>query len=81
MASPAVPPRITAALCARGRTVAEPRLAPGGGRAAFAATACGRGQLVVIELDDDRHAGPELVVSSDPAPRPARAYGGGTFDW
>ncbi|MBA2437326.1 MAG: S9 family peptidase [Acidimicrobiia bacterium] len=84
MAPTPAPPRVTAALCAWGRTVAEPRLAPGGERVAFVATAGGRGQLVVVDLDaggGGLHAGPELVVSSTPPPCSARAYGGGTFDW
>lgn len=78
-------PQVTAALCARGRTVAEPRLDPDGGRVAFVATSAGRGQVVVVELEEteagELSAGPELVVTSEPAPRGARAYGGGTFDW
>ncbi len=71
-------------MCARGRTIAEPRLDPGGSRVAFVATVGGRAQLVVVTLDgqgEGMHAGPELVVTSDPAPRASRAYGGGTFDW
>ncbi|HVL03590.1 MAG TPA: prolyl oligopeptidase family serine peptidase, partial [Acidimicrobiales bacterium] len=76
---------VTAALCARGRTVAEPRLAPDGDRVAFVATSAGRSQLVVVELTTTSSGGlaggPELVVTSEPAPRAARAYGGGTFDW
>ena len=68
-------------MCARGRTVAEPRLAPGGDRVAFVATSGGRAQLVAVDLDAGLHLGPELVLSSDPAPTSARAYGGGTFDW
>ncbi|CAN5253339.1 prolyl oligopeptidase family serine peptidase [soil metagenome] len=78
-------PRVTAALCARGRTVAEPRLAPDGERIAFVSISAGRAQLVVIELGitsaGDLTAGPELVVTSEPSPRPARTYAGGTFDW
>ncbi len=77
-------PLVTGALCARGRTVAEPRLAPGGGRVAFVATAGPRAQIVVVDLagrGGEVHAGPELVVTSDPAPCRARTYGGGTFDW
>ncbi len=78
-------PRLSAALCARGRTLGEPRVAPGGGRVAFVATAGGRAQLVVVTLgsapDGSLHPGPELVVTSDPPPCSARAYGGGVFDW
>jgi dipeptidyl aminopeptidase/acylaminoacyl peptidase len=70
-------PRVTAAMCAYGRTLAEPRLSPDGSRVAFLANVSGRGQLVVV----DSIGGPELVVTSDPGPRPAAAYGGGAFDW
>ncbi len=78
------PPRVTAALCAHGRTVAEPRMAPDGHGVAFVATAGGRAQLVVVTLVGDGpglHRGPELVVTSDPPPCRSRAYGGGAFDW
>ncbi|MBW3580778.1 MAG: S9 family peptidase [Actinobacteria bacterium] len=76
-------PRITAALCARGRTVADPRLSPTGDRVALVATAAGRSQLVVIALHaaGAGAAGPEVVVSSEPPPCPARPFGGGVFDW
>jgi dipeptidyl aminopeptidase/acylaminoacyl peptidase len=70
-------PRITAAMCAHARALAEPRLSPDGDRLAFLASAAGRGQIVIVPAD----GGPELVVTSDPAPRPAAAYGGGAFDW
>ncbi len=77
-------PGITAALCARGRTVAEPRLAPTGDHLALVATAGGRSQLVVIALGEASAgggAGPEVAVTSDPPPCPARPFGGGVFDW
>ncbi|MEO7557162.1 MAG: S9 family peptidase [Acidimicrobiales bacterium] len=70
-------PRITAAMCAQGRGLAEPRLAPDARCVAFVATVAGRGQVVVV----DAAGGPELVVTSDPPPTPAHAYGGGSFDW
>src|SRR4051794_41420482 len=66
-------PRITAAMCAHTRALAEPRLAPDGESLAFVASVRGRAQLVVVDVG----GGPELVVTSDPAPRPAHAYGGG----
>src|SRR5437867_3787359 len=70
-------PRITAAMCARGRVLAEPRLAPDGSRVAFLANQATRGQLVVVPAD----GGAELVVTADPPVTPAAAYGGGAFDW
>ncbi|MGI8982975.1 MAG: hypothetical protein ACR2HM_00320, partial [Acidimicrobiales bacterium] len=69
------PPRLTAALCAWGRSLGEPRLAPGGERVAFVSTAAGRSQLVVVALRESAGglcAGPEVVVTSTPAPRGAR---------
>jgi dipeptidyl aminopeptidase/acylaminoacyl peptidase len=75
---------VTAALCAWGRTLGEPRLAPRGDRVAFVATGAGRTQLVVVALEGTGSAlcaGPELVVTSSPAPRASRAYSGGSFDW
>ncbi len=70
-------PRVTAAMCAYGRVLAEPRLSPDADRVAFVATAGGQAQLVVVVAE----GGPELVVTSDPPPRPAASYGGGAFDW
>ena len=65
--------------------MAEPRLAPDGERVAFVATSAGRSRLVVVELAStspgDVAGGPELVVTSEPPPRAARAFSGGTFDW
>ena len=54
-------PRVTAAMCAYGRTLAEPRLSPGGELVAFLANVGGRGQLVLV----DARGGPEVVVTSD----------------
>ncbi len=68
-------------MCAHGRVVAEPRLSRDGRRLAFVATTAGRGALVTRELDASGRWGPEMVVSSAPAPSAARAYGGGVFDW
>ncbi|MEY2458492.1 MAG: hypothetical protein QOG30_322, partial [Acidimicrobiaceae bacterium] len=70
-------PRVSAAMCAYGRTLAEPRLSPDATHVAFLVNVAGRGQLVIV----DAGGGPELVVTNDPAPRPAAAYGGGAFDW
>lgn len=68
---------VTAAMCAYGRTLAEPRSSPDGTRVAFLANVLGRGAIVVVPLA----GGPELTVTSGPPPRPAAAYGGGAFDW
>ena len=70
-------PMVTASMCALGRTLGEPRLDPAGARVAFVATDGGRGRLVVV----DAAGGPEITVSAEPGPPPARAYGGGTLDW
>lgn len=64
-------------MCAHGRVLAEPRLSPDGRLVAFVSSALGRGQIVVAPVD----GGHELVVTSDPPPRPVAAYGGGAFDW
>jgi len=72
--------RITAAMAAEGRTLAETRLSPDGSRIAFLSTVGGTARLVVVDLDGaDR--GVEVVVTTAPAPIPTQAYGGGAFDW
>ncbi|HVM55721.1 MAG TPA: S9 family peptidase [Acidimicrobiales bacterium] len=71
-------PRVSAAMVAEGRTLAEPRLSPDGTRLAFLATQGGVARIVVVDLDG---AGPEVVVTTDPPPIPTQAYGGGAFDW
>jgi dipeptidyl aminopeptidase/acylaminoacyl peptidase len=70
-------PRVTAAMCAYGRVLAEPRLSPDGRRIAFVTNVGARGQLVVMPAI----GGAEVVVTSDPPPRAVAAYGGGAFDW
>jgi dipeptidyl aminopeptidase/acylaminoacyl peptidase len=70
--------RITAAMAAEGRTLAEPRLSPDGARLAFLSTVGGVARLVVVDLDGP---GAELVLTTAPAPIPTQAYGGGAFDW
>ena len=69
--------RVSAAMVAAGRVLGEPRLSPDGDRVAFVATAAGRSALVVVPAT----GGPELVLTTDPAPSSARADGGGVFDW
>jgi len=70
-------PAITAAMCAYGRTLAEPRLSPDGEQVAFLAASYGRAQLVVVPAA----GGPEQVLTAAPPPRAAPSYGGGCFDW
>src|SRR3954469_20371783 len=70
-------PRITAAMVAEGRAIAEPRLSPDGGRVAFLSTIGGTARLVVLDVTD----GVEVVVTTAPPPVPSQAYGGGAFDW
>jgi dipeptidyl aminopeptidase/acylaminoacyl peptidase len=64
-------------MCSYGRVLAEPRLSPDAERLAFITNVAARGQLVVMPA----LGGPEVVVTSDPPPRPVAAYGGGAFDW
>lgn len=64
-------------MVAAGRTVAEPRLAPGGASLAFVTVEDGHSRLVVTATA----GGPERVVTSDPAPRGSHPLGGGAFDW
>jgi dipeptidyl aminopeptidase/acylaminoacyl peptidase len=70
-------PRVTAAMVAAGRTVAEPRLSPDGRQVAFVVVQDGASRLVVV----DAAGGPERVLTTDPAPFAARSNGGGAFDW
>ncbi|MBA2283185.1 MAG: hypothetical protein H0W25_18400, partial [Acidimicrobiia bacterium] len=70
-------PRVSAAMVAAGRVVGEPRLAPDGATVAFVATSRGRSDLVLVPAT----GGPEVVLSTEPAPLSARADGGGVFDW
>ncbi|MDQ1372702.1 MAG: hypothetical protein QOJ09_40, partial [Actinomycetota bacterium] len=70
-------PRVSAAMVAAGRTVAEPRLGPGGETLAFVAVEDGASRLVLVDTD----GGPERVVTTDPSPRASRTFGGGAFAW
>lgn len=69
--------RVTAAMVAGGRAVAEPRLSPDGAVLVFVATENGASRLVRV----DAAGGAEVVLPDDPAPFPARPLGGGAFDW
>jgi len=65
-------PRVTAAMVAAGRPVAEPKLSPDGARLAFVSNG-----LVVVDVA----GGPEVLLTTEPAPAGARSLGGGVFDW
>lgn len=69
--------RVTAAMVAAGRTIGEPRLSPDGATVAFVSSRGGTAELVLVPAD----GGPEVVLSTDPAPLRARTDGGGVFDW
>jgi dipeptidyl aminopeptidase/acylaminoacyl peptidase len=67
---------VSAAMVAAGRTIGEPRLSPDGRTVAFVSSGV-RADLVVLPVD----GGPELVITTEPAPLRARTDGGGVFDW
>lgn len=64
-------------MVAAGRVLGEPRVSPDGRHVAFVATSAGRSALVVVPAA----GGPELVLTTEPAPCSARADGGGVYDW
>jgi dipeptidyl aminopeptidase/acylaminoacyl peptidase len=64
-------------MVAAGRTIGEPRLAPDGETVAFIATTGGKAALTLVPAS----GGPEVVLTTDPAPRSARSDAGGVFDW
>ncbi|MDP9072624.1 MAG: prolyl oligopeptidase family serine peptidase, partial [Actinomycetota bacterium] len=68
---------VTAAMCARGRVLADPRLSPDGTVIVFLAVAAGRGALMAVGVD----GGPEVIVTTNPPPAPTGGDGGGIFDW
>ncbi len=65
--------RITAAMCARGRTLVDPRLSPDGEQLAYVSSIGGSTALVVIPAS----GGPEVIVTTDPAVRRSP----GAFAW
>ncbi len=64
-------------MCANGVGLSEPRLAPDGHAVAYVAVVAGRPELVVARLD----RGSARIVTTEPVPAAAPAYGGGAFDW
>jgi len=69
-------PSVTAAMVAAGRTIGEPRLSPDGQTVAFVSSAA-RADIVLVPVD----GGPEVVITTEPAPSRARPDGGGVFGW
>jgi dipeptidyl aminopeptidase/acylaminoacyl peptidase len=67
------PARITAAMCAQGRSFGEVRLSPDGSAVALVSSSAGYTALSILPAA----GGTEVVVTTDPAPR----RGVGTFDW
>lgn len=70
-------PAITAAMCAAGRVLGDPRLSPDGTTVAFVSGRQGRSELVTVAVD----GGPEVVITTDPAPARSASDGRGVFDW
>lgn len=68
---------ISAAMCAFGRELSEPRIDPTGRLVAFVVKWNDRAAVVVVPID----GGPERIVTSEPAPPGGRPLGGGSFDW
>ncbi|MGH9093628.1 MAG: hypothetical protein ACRDXE_00550, partial [Acidimicrobiales bacterium] len=64
---------ITAAMCARGRSLSDPRLSPDGERLAFVAALGAVTALVVLPAG----GGSETIVTTEPPPR----RGSGVFAW
>ncbi len=69
--------RVTAAMCALGRVISEPRLSPDGETVAYVVTAGGRASVVLVAAA----GGPEVVLTTSPEPPRSASYGGGVFDW
>ncbi len=74
--------RVSPAMVAAGRTIAEARLSPNGRHIAFVSAAHGVASLAVVPLArTGAPAGAEVAIAVDPAPAAPHPYGGGTFDW
>ncbi len=70
-------PTVTASMCAASRVIGDPRLSPDGTTAAFVSGRHGGAALVTVAID----GGPEVVVTTDPAPARPAPDGRGIFDW
>ena len=67
---------ITAAMCARGRKIAEPLLSPDGRRLAFLSSAGGHTSIAIMSVD----GGPEVTLTAAPVAG-AHPNGGGVLAW
>ncbi|MGE3328913.1 MAG: alpha/beta fold hydrolase [Acidimicrobiia bacterium] len=72
-----VQPVVTAAMCASGRVLGEPRLSHDGEWVVFVSIDGGRSRLVRMHVD----GGPELILTTDPAPARVHPSGGGVVAW
>ncbi|MGH9121365.1 MAG: S9 family peptidase, partial [Acidimicrobiales bacterium] len=72
---------ISAAMCAAGRTLGDPRLSPRGDRVAFVANGAGGAVLMLVALEVGGAAAPEVALTSAPPLRSTAASGRGGFDW
>lgn len=67
---------ITAAMCARGRKIAEPLLSPDGRRVAFLSSVAGHTSVAIVDVD----GGAEVSLTADPIAG-AHPNGGGVLAW
>lgn len=67
---------ITAAMCARGRKIAEPLLSPDGRRVAFLSSVAGHTSVAIVDVD----GGAEVSLTADPIAG-AHPNGGGVIAW
>lgn len=78
MVVPPAEPWASASLVVGGRTVSEPRLSPDARQVLYNVTWGASVALVLRSLDP---AGPERILTTDPASLRGRVFGGGTFAW